>query len=689
MKFRVTLLKIFTLLFFCCISIHSQAQYVISCGCESACNEIPCMIEFEMGETTDTAYANSSHEAVFAPSVTFTDISIIPPGGTFQQIQVSVYDSYSVYTGTIAAAGGSLTVEDGDGGLNFNSGILVVEYYIHTDNCSGKKCLFEIVEDTSDPCSDVECMDGFICVEGDCIDPCLDVVCEGDSVCVAGVCEPPFIYSFDLLKENDHPEGYTANGDTITYTITLENTGTADLIGINVIDNMAETCFSLVDGTPLTVDLLVGETKTVDVRYVTVECPELDAKNEVIATVVTPDEEIKEVAENIISAETCEECGRFFIFDNNGAENAIFGLSGMSQPLGGIDGATTTAMFGPNYVSGQGWPFLYPKLTNLTLDWAVLCGDTCRDLNIVLPEFTNWPTSGPAVKQVVNQFLSQTNLSFSFGTVVPGNKTKTTISNTVSCECGLEWFGLIADEGEVYYKVESVDDDFCKAPDALDLGELSCGESCDPCIFQIEDHLNGNAILETNENGIYVFDCEGEYYFRPVGDCGAPVTAVSLSDGSDVLDGIVNTNGIVVLSLINTGIPAGSYNLSISQEGCDEVTSKLAIKCVVPGPCNSTKGTSIVEITSANFHNATWRIDGVDLLNNTYHLNDPAALSLLESDINASLNTSGNGTVLSLAWDGSAMTINYVGGPLPPDFVLTVGNYDFFDSEIQVINCVE
>jgi len=127
--------------------------------------------------------------------LTLVDAFTIPEGDPFAMVEIVVTDGNGVEFGApITEAGGSITVNDGDGGLDFSAGDLTIIGAVVTEGCPGKS--FSIIADKS-----------------------------------SGVLEVD--KSFEVVGK---PDGRPSAGDTVIFTATVMNTGTGPLIGVTAVD---------------------------------------------------------------------------------------------------------------------------------------------------------------------------------------------------------------------------------------------------------------------------------------------------------------------------------------------------------------------------------------------------------------------------------------------------------------------
>ncbi len=212
-------------------------------------------------------------------TIIFYNLDSVPVTDGFIQTTINLYSGAgdfadAIHTVSMTELGDSVFVANGDGGIEFGDD-LVVEYYITTMNCHGKKCVFSI--DFVDPCEALVCTNDSICVDGACVDPCDTVVCaEGefcligecllpcdtvvcgiDSICEAGVCIDttactscmPFV--LDHLNGNDT---LVANNDTFQLQCDLEYyIGIADCNGLQTEIIKAGFCNELGECSPIEV----------------------------------------------------------------------------------------------------------------------------------------------------------------------------------------------------------------------------------------------------------------------------------------------------------------------------------------------------------------------------------------------------------------------------------------------------
>ena len=591
-----------------------------ACPCPTGLPEACTIIE---GEVTFELSKNANDEC----TLTLTDSLTIGPDDVFGYIDLTITDSAGTSFNTqITTATGTIDVVDGDGGLDFTAVPLKIDGLVVTNGCPEPGRPFE-----------------------------LEITQEDLEGCVE------FTPSLFIAKSADVVE--YANDGTINYTLAVTNDGTVDSTN-TMLDDFLPTGFTISDGTTFPIALgTIAPGQTVNTTFAVVPYGFAEPfEDQINSATVSNDEGVNEKAAIILPAAPCTGCGTNFHADNTtGPDGSTPGTGGgwsvngdtqggarkwpnstIAQTIKSIDYCGNTCVveiplaasknvvtWGNEFVAAlqginlpvQFGTSAYPTTGELLARYFYLtaqCG--CSGLSITI-ESENGEES--ILTFVGTEFKTCTEPEFDLAAWECPEATKKAAihlftegdADETPLACPLSFPQTI---GGTAYADQTALDAYVVTlhPDAVFNAttceyewELNAGDpepdniATEPvpcCGFIIEDHLNGNAEISQEET--VVLDCEGEYYFRPK-DCGgttSAITEVSIANGETIFNATINANGVAVLQLTGQNVPENTYILSVKQDGCEDVSLKISVKCATENKLTFSLNGNPVDLETAD-----------------------------------------------------------------------------------------
>jgi len=485
--------------------------------------------------------------------LTLVDAFTIPEGDPFAMVEIVVTDGNGVEFGApITEAGGSITVNDGDGGLDFSAGDLTIIGAVVTEGCPGKS--FSVVADK------------------------------------------PGTPKITLVKSQSNGTEQVVIGQEITYSIDVTNDGTGDSTG-GVLTDLLPSQMTFVSAN-LPYDPVTGiwnpgviaPGQTVTLEIVATVNDWGETPEDIANTATFNDEQGTDVLSGIKAIPVpCDTVLKTVVTDNDAGPTHT---TNSTTPVASGWNVNGLGLMGSSGLTNNNEMFVYLASSDTYVlrgdrNYEIISKTVCEKEVAVSAEFSPAnATSAAELTAALNVIFAENGLTFEFGYGSNGAGTEAGtfgkhIYATYLCKEGEDFsigdvtIALADDHSKTatlgFKTIESIT---CstKFPEASCEGEGGGGDVCDPCGFQVLDHLNGNAVIEPVD-GVYNLNPAGEYYFQ-MNDCGEgskPVTVANIKGDNGAASLTIGTNGWAIYA--PNSLPAGSYQIQLLAEGCRTVAT--------------------------------------------------------------------------------------------------------------------